>query len=47
MSDIAQIPSIAEHDAAESYWLARHSKSIISLIIALAVVGIYLALTIP
>src|SRR5437879_13575083 len=29
------------------YWFARHSKSIIFMILALAVVGIYEALTLP
>ena len=34
-------------DPANRYWFARHSKSIIFLIITLAVVGIYEALSIP
>jgi multidrug efflux pump subunit AcrB len=33
--------------AEPSYWLVRHSKSIIFLIITLALVGVYLASTIP
>src|SRR2546422_11483133 len=36
-----------ELEHAERYWFARHSKSIIFLIIVLTVVGIYEALTIP
>ncbi|MGH9574261.1 MAG: efflux RND transporter permease subunit [Candidatus Acidiferrales bacterium] len=35
------------HEAASRYWFARHSKSIIFLVIALAAVGIYEALSIP
>src|ERR1044072_4127140 len=34
-------------ERAEHYWFARHSKSIIFLIIILTIVGIYEALTIP
>ncbi|HKQ85417.1 MAG TPA: efflux RND transporter permease subunit, partial [Candidatus Acidoferrales bacterium] len=34
-------------EAASRYWFARHSKSIIFLVIALAAVGIYEALSIP
>jgi multidrug efflux pump subunit AcrB len=39
-------PGAAESPLA-SYWLVRHSKSIIFLIITLALVGVYLASTIP
>src|SRR5262249_22823630 len=31
----------------ENYWFARHSKSIVFLIIILAIVGVYEALRIP
>ncbi|HKV48742.1 MAG TPA: hypothetical protein VJN69_11685, partial [Candidatus Acidoferrales bacterium] len=37
----------AGHEAASRYWFARHSKSIVFLVIALAAVGIYEALSIP
>ncbi len=49
MSDQVETPDVVqrEADVAESYWLARHSKSIIFLVITLALVGIYFALTIP
>src|SRR5262247_772957 len=40
------MPQIAE-ERADSYWFARHSKSIIFLICILTIVGIYEALTIP
>lgn len=40
---ISAVPS----EQAENYWFARHSKSIIFLIIILAVVGIYEALSLP
>src|SRR5262247_1274541 len=40
------MPQIAE-ERADSYWFARHSKSIIFLIIILAIVGIYEAVSIP
>src|SRR5215510_10470343 len=38
--------TIAE-EREDNYWFARHSKSIVFLIIVLAIVGIYEALTIP
>ena len=38
---------IAAEEPADQYWFARHSKSIIFLIIVLTVVGAYEALTIP
>src|SRR5438552_9902567 len=34
-------------ESADSYWFARHSKSIIFLICVLTVVGVYEALTLP
>src|ERR1051325_7865146 len=37
--------SLADHEA--GYWFARHSKSVIFLICTLAIVGGYLASTIP
>src|ERR1043166_1967952 len=37
--------SLADHEA--NYWFARHSKSVVFLICTLAIVGGYLALTIP
>src|SRR5499426_530942 len=40
------MPQIAE-ERADSYWFARHSKSIIFLICILTIVGIYEALSIP
>src|SRR4249919_2691797 len=45
-----QIPkSVDEHplEHADDYWFARHSKSIIFLILILTIVGIYEALSIP
>src|SRR2546427_4223527 len=38
---------VAPIDDPNRYWFARHSKSIIFMILALAVVGIYEALTLP
>ncbi|MGH9450774.1 MAG: efflux RND transporter permease subunit [Terriglobia bacterium] len=40
-------PSAREEKSASSYWFARESKPIIFLIIVLALVGAYLAFTIP
>src|SRR3982750_4263412 len=37
----------APEQNAENYWFARHSKSIIFLIVILAIVGIYQAFTLP
>ena len=37
--------AIAQREA--SYWFARHSKSVIFLILTLALLGGYLAFTIP
>ena len=34
-------------EQSDHYWFARHAKSIVFLIATLAVVGIYLAFTIP
>src|SRR5439155_7088553 len=34
-------------ESADSYWFARHSKSIIFLICVLTVIGVYEALTLP
>ena len=45
-----QIPTPADKqplEHAENYWFARHSKSIIFLILILTIVGIYEALSIP
>ena len=39
--------STSAEERADQYWFARHSKSIIFLIIVLTVVGVYEALTIP
>jgi multidrug efflux pump subunit AcrB len=38
---------VAPSDDPNNYWFARHSKSIIFMILTLAVVGIYEALTLP
>src|ERR1700730_7222786 len=38
---------VAPSDDPNRYWFARHSKSIIFMILTLAVVGIYEAFTIP
>jgi multidrug efflux pump subunit AcrB len=40
-------PVVESIERAESYWFARHSKSIIFLIITLALVGAYVGLTLP
>jgi multidrug efflux pump subunit AcrB len=40
-------PVVDSIERAESYWFARHSKSIIFLIITLALVGTYLGFTLP
>jgi len=40
-------PVMDSIERAESYWFARHSKSIIFLIITLALVGVYLGFTLP
>jgi CzcA family heavy metal efflux pump len=37
----------AEQEEASSYWFARHSRSVIFLILTLAILGIYVAFTIP
>src|ERR1043166_9005053 len=37
----------ASESPESSYWITRHAKSIIFLIVTLAVVGIYLAASIP
>src|SRR5438552_393903 len=37
----------SESSEESSYWVARHSKSVIFLIVTLALVGAYLAFTIP
>lgn len=37
----------AERGEASSYWFARHSRSVIFLILTLAILGIYVAFTIP
>src|ERR1700724_1382177 len=39
--------SSAPGEQASRYWFARHSKSIIFLVVTLAIVGIYEALSIP
>src|SRR5260370_19945083 len=39
--------SMAATNGESSYWFARHSRSILVLIITLAIVGIYVAFTIP
>ncbi|HLI35027.1 MAG TPA: efflux RND transporter permease subunit, partial [Terriglobia bacterium] len=46
-SNHAFSPQVAKEREASSYWFARESKSIIFLIITLALVGAYLAFTIP
>jgi len=46
MSDKTPSGSLSEHPESR-YWFARHSKSIIFLILTLAVVGIYEALSLP
>src|SRR5579884_2762846 len=46
-SNCAPALHIAKERGASSYWFARESKSIIFLIITLALVGAYLAFTIP
>src|SRR5215470_4033382 len=40
-------PLMDSTERAESFWFARHSKSIIFLIITLALVGVYLGFTLP
>ncbi|HTG60504.1 MAG TPA: efflux RND transporter permease subunit, partial [Terriglobia bacterium] len=40
-------PVAGSIERAESYWFARHSKSIIFLIVTLALVGVYLGFTLP
>jgi multidrug efflux pump subunit AcrB len=40
-------PVVGSIERAESYWFARQSKSIIFLIITLALVGVYLGFTLP
>src|SRR3984957_16276683 len=40
-------PRIAPTEDRSNYWFARHSKSIVFMVIVLAVVGIYEALSIP
>jgi multidrug efflux pump subunit AcrB len=40
-------PVVESIERAESYWFARHSKSIIFLIITLALVGAYVGFTLP
>src|SRR5438105_6504567 len=53
MHDIDQLPAgNPEHSSQESvsesgYWFARHSKSVIFLILTLAAVGLYEVFTIP
>ena len=37
----------SENDGDSSYWFARHSRSVIFLILTLAILGVYLAFTIP
>src|SRR5450755_2220086 len=39
--------SMAATNGASSYWFARHSRSILVLIITLAILGVYVAFTIP
>ncbi|GAC1435070.1 MAG: efflux RND transporter permease subunit [Terriglobales bacterium] len=39
--------NVTEESKASSYWFARHSRSVIFLIVTLALLGGYLALTIP
>ncbi len=39
--------SMAATNGESSYWFARHSRSILVLIITLAIVGVYVAFTIP
>ena len=49
-SQIATLPSkprVAAGEDPSQYWFARHSKSIIFLILTLAAVGIYEALSLP
>ena len=46
MSDNTPSPSSSAHPETR-YWFARHSKSIIFLILTLAVVGVYEALSLP
>jgi multidrug efflux pump subunit AcrB len=41
----APVANVAEK--AESYWFARHAKSIVFLIVTLALVGVYLGFTLP
>src|SRR6516165_3384646 len=40
-------PVAGSIERAELYWFARHSKSIIFLIVTLALVGVYLGFTLP
>ena len=42
-----QVGRMAMSNGEPSYWFSRHSRSIIVLIITLAMVGVYLAFTIP
>src|SRR5271166_4234664 len=47
MSDKIPSHSKASENPESRYWFARHSKSIIFLILTLAVVGVYEALSLP
>jgi multidrug efflux pump subunit AcrB len=47
MADNARSSSLRSERPENRYWFARHSKSIIFLILTLAVVGIYEALSLP
>src|SRR5271169_4753453 len=47
MSDKMPSPSRSSAPPESRYWFARHSKSIIFLILTLAVVGVYEALSLP
>src|ERR1700739_1994813 len=47
MSDKTSNPSSSSASPESRYWFARHSKSIIFLILTLAVVGVYEALSLP
>jgi CzcA family heavy metal efflux pump len=42
-----RLGSASENGRASSYWFARHSQSVIFLILTLACLGVYLAFTIP
>ena len=47
MSDKTPSHSASNASPESRYWFARHSKSIIFLILTLAVVGVYEALSLP